>query len=296
MLVIDDGSTDASAAIADEYAHYYTNFRVIHKENGRFASTINRGLDEATGEYVGFVESDDWVDPEAYEYLLQVAEKENLEFVRGDYIVELKKGSFKRDFIQSFNLPQNIVTNLKKNPEIATAQMGYWAGIYKRSLIEEYNIRLIPDDSIPMFQDYFFVTRVLMHAERGMFIPKYFHHYNNIPDDQSIKNVKYPDIMDRILGIQTKYLRDNNIKLDPYSKFLFYFFPLAFNVNRLANTPEEAGVKKRAIKILKPLYDSSYFEKLPRNTQNDIRNILLQPTIFQRIKRQGKKVLKRLKK
>ncbi len=294
ILVIDDGSTDASPQIADEYANYYAHLRVIHKENGRFPSAINRGLDEAKGEYIGFVESDDWVDPETYECLLQVAEDQNLDFVRGDYLVERKNGTTKRDFIRSFHLPVHVVTNLKTNPEIAAAQMGYWAGIYKRSLIEKYNIRLIPDDNIPLFQDYFFVTRTLIHATRGMFVEKYFYHYNNIPDDQSIKNVKYPDIMERILGMQKKYFQDNNIKLDPYSEFLFYLFPLAFNVNRLTDTPEEVSVKKRAGEMLKPLYDSSYFDKLPQNTQNDIRNILLQPTLSQRIKKCGKKMLRKL--
>ncbi len=284
VLIIDDGSTDASAAIADEYAHRYANFRVIHKENGRFATTINRGLDEATGEYIGFVESDDWVDPETYEYLLQVAVEHDLDFVRGDYIVETQGKSKKRDYIREFNIPVGEVTNLKSEPQVATAQMGYWAGIYKRSLIEKYNIRLIPDDNIPMFQDYFFVTRVLMHAERGMFIPKYFHHYNNIPEDQSIKNVKYPHIMNHILSLQSDYLHNNNIKLHPYSKFIFYLFPLAFNVNRFLNCPESTIVITEAHLQLEPLYKPEYLRELPKRVKRDVRVILKGPTLLHKIR------------
>ena len=71
ILLIDDGSTDSSGAICDEYAGKDERIKVVHKENGGLSSARNMGLDIAQGEYVGFVDSDDIIAPEMYEKLLQ---------------------------------------------------------------------------------------------------------------------------------------------------------------------------------------------------------------------------------
>lgn len=69
IIVVDDGSTDGSAAICDEYAKEYANLKVIHKQNGGLASARNAGLDVMKGDYVGFVDSDDYIATDMYEAL-----------------------------------------------------------------------------------------------------------------------------------------------------------------------------------------------------------------------------------
>ncbi|WP_158295177.1 glycosyltransferase family 2 protein [Eggerthella lenta] len=69
VILVDDGSTDGSPAICDEYAMRDSRVRVIHKENGGLSDARNSALDAMTGEYVGFVDSDDWVAPDMFEYL-----------------------------------------------------------------------------------------------------------------------------------------------------------------------------------------------------------------------------------
>ena len=66
VILVDDGSTDESPAICDEYEKADTRVRVIHKPNGRAASARNAGLAVASGEYVAFVDADDWIDPAMY--------------------------------------------------------------------------------------------------------------------------------------------------------------------------------------------------------------------------------------
>ena len=66
VILVDDGSTDASGRICDEFAARHENARVIHKENGGVSSARNAGLDAATGESLGFVDSDDFVEPECF--------------------------------------------------------------------------------------------------------------------------------------------------------------------------------------------------------------------------------------
>lgn len=71
IIVVDDGSTDGSGAICDEYAQKYTNLTVIHKQNGGAAFARNVGLDMIKGDYVGFVDSDDYIAADMYDTLLQ---------------------------------------------------------------------------------------------------------------------------------------------------------------------------------------------------------------------------------
>ncbi len=70
VILVDDGSTDSSPAICDAYAGKDRRVQVIHKVNGRAASARNAGLRAAAGEYVAFVDADDWISPEMYEAML----------------------------------------------------------------------------------------------------------------------------------------------------------------------------------------------------------------------------------
>lgn len=70
IILVDDGSPDACPAICDEFSQKDTRIRVIHKKNGGLSDARNAGLDVATGEYIGFVDSDDWIMPDMFEYLL----------------------------------------------------------------------------------------------------------------------------------------------------------------------------------------------------------------------------------
>lgn len=77
LILVDDGSTDRSGAMCDAYAKKYENIRVHHKANGGLTSAWKAGLALATGEYTGFVDSDDWIDPDMYERMLTLAERED---------------------------------------------------------------------------------------------------------------------------------------------------------------------------------------------------------------------------
>ncbi len=70
IILVDDGSPDNCPAICDEYAQKDPRVRVVHKKNGGLSDARNAGLDVATGAYIGFVDSDDWIMPDMYEYLL----------------------------------------------------------------------------------------------------------------------------------------------------------------------------------------------------------------------------------
>ena len=86
VILIDDGSTDSSCIICDNYSKKYSYIRTIHKENGGLSSARNRGIGEAQGEWIIFLDSDDyWIDSRALEHLINVAKKTKADVVRGEY-------------------------------------------------------------------------------------------------------------------------------------------------------------------------------------------------------------------
>lgn len=81
ILLIDDGSVDDSAQMCDTYAEQNKNIRVFHKSNGGASSARNIGIKEATGKYIFFLDSDDWLEPTVFEKMITVAKKENADLV-----------------------------------------------------------------------------------------------------------------------------------------------------------------------------------------------------------------------
>ena len=83
VILVDDGAKDSSGTICDAYAEKDPRVRVIHKENGGLSSARNAGIDVATGEYLEFVDSDDWLEPDAVESMLELALTHQVELVLG---------------------------------------------------------------------------------------------------------------------------------------------------------------------------------------------------------------------
>ena len=75
VILVDDGSPDGSGKICDEYAARDSRVRVIHKKNGGLSDARNAGIDIARGDYIAFVDSDDWLEPDTYESMLAAMKK-----------------------------------------------------------------------------------------------------------------------------------------------------------------------------------------------------------------------------
>lgn len=81
LLLIDDGSPDNCGKICDEYAELDTRVHVFHKENGGVSAARNLGLDHAKGDYVCFIDSDDWIDPDMLETLIGWEQKKQTDLL-----------------------------------------------------------------------------------------------------------------------------------------------------------------------------------------------------------------------
>ncbi len=149
IILVDDGSPDGCGRICDAYAEQDPRVRVIHKENGGLSSARNAGIDVAKGTYLGFVDSDDWLDPHAYEWMMEMALEEQLMLVcagRYDYSShreEAKKGlcPVSREVISGEELVKRIF--LWDNVDSAA-----WDKLYHRSLFRQirYPLGVVSED------------------------------------------------------------------------------------------------------------------------------------------------------
>ena len=102
VILVDDGAKDSSGVICDSYAGKDSRIHVIHKENGGLSSARNAGLDVCCGEYIAFVDSDDWIEPDAYENMLRTALELDVKLVCGGrYDVSSRTGEKKEGLCPS---------------------------------------------------------------------------------------------------------------------------------------------------------------------------------------------------
>lgn len=101
IICVDDGSTDKCPQIIDEYAEKDSRIKVIHKENGGLVSARKAGVEEATGLYTGYVDSDDWIEADMYEKLYTAAMKYHADIVASGYILEGNYTTFHFDTVQA---------------------------------------------------------------------------------------------------------------------------------------------------------------------------------------------------
>lgn len=143
IILVNDGSTDNSGIIADEYAKNDNRIKVIHKENGGQGSARNIGIDLAIGEYIGFVDSDDWIDLDMYEKLYNKANKYNSDIAIGsrkifneayDLGTTINVGDNEFDKI-SENIVNYIIENVFYPQTVSACNK-----IYSRKLILNNNI------------------------------------------------------------------------------------------------------------------------------------------------------------
>lgn len=151
VILVDDGSTDTSSEICDEYALRYKNITVIHQANCGVSSARNAGLKAAESKYIGFADSDDMVFPEMYEFLSKAAEQTgaDLSFCAFEQILPDGKFEVNYPFLQNTALGRGYIE--KEIYEFLLSEQSLnscWNKLYKRELIEKADLKFIPGQKI----------------------------------------------------------------------------------------------------------------------------------------------------
>ena len=187
IILINDGSTDDSSAIIEEYAKRDKRIVVIDKPNEGYGKTMNRGLDTAKGKYVGIVESDDWIESDMYEALYGIADLHNVDVVKGRYIPFDDKTGIDEN-VSEFPISNvECIINPRKNPSIFLGDSSIWSGLYKREFLEKNEIRFLESPGAS-YQDTGFGLKVWAMADRAFLTKKPVLHYRTGHLGQSAKS------------------------------------------------------------------------------------------------------------
>lgn len=256
ILIVDDGSKDRTAEIADEYEKKYpTICRAIHQENGGHGEAVNTGIRNATGLYFKVVDSDDWVDPDAYMKILDklreiVAGNETLDMFLANYVYE-KEGAKRKKVMRQTGFPQDTVFTWN---DIKHFYKGHYilmhSVIYRTKLLRDCGLEL-PKHTF--YVDNIYVYKPLPHVRTMYYMDVDFYRYFIGRDDQSVNEKVMIGRIDQQIKVNKIMIEDidiwkvPNLKCRKYMLNYLEIITVVSTVMLLRSGTQENLEKKREL-------------------------------------------------
>lgn len=219
IVLIDDCGNDSSINIAKEFAAKDNRIRIItNPENKGQGYSRNIGIKESTGDYIAFVDADDWLEKDAYEKLYKEAENSQCEITNCDFVFVHKGYTIKSDLSKIFDNKKTIYNAKNKPVDYLGKQMvSVWNGLYKRDFLKNNNLYF---DETTKLEDKLFCWQTRLKAKNILFIPNVLYNYNKINELQDTQNydVVYNAYFKNIM--QIKQLIKDDISL--HAAFVYY--------------------------------------------------------------------------
>ncbi len=246
ILLIDDGSPDGSPVLCDELANTDNRITVIHKENGGAASVRNLGIEKAKGEYIMFLDSDDWIDEDAIETLIKNADKNKTDVIRFNYVREfkdkklIKKNTFLKEKVyvgeECHTIRRQVLGLIDKelaNPENMNFLASCGFNMYRTELLRKSGVKFIDIKEYGAFVDGLFNFCVFKDVKHFQFIDEPFYHYRKTNEVAATKNYRK-----NYIPRQQKLF--NTIKTEILETDSWEFFSSAFNSRIVYSSMEMA--------------------------------------------------------
>lgn len=187
IICINDGSTDSSRAIIQDYLDRDSRFKVIDKANSGYGASMNMGLDKCTGEYIGIVESDDFIDSDAFEKMYLAAKKYDAQVVKSDFYLYW---SYPNEVNRRFGWVDEIIEghiNPQVERDVFYRKPSIWSAIYKRSFITDNDINFLETPGAS-YQDAGFNFKVWASSDNAVLINDAYLHYRQDNEASSVNS------------------------------------------------------------------------------------------------------------
>lgn len=209
IICVDDGSTDESFAIIKEYMEADHRFKVIQKENGGLVSARKAGVRLAMGQYTGYVDSDDWIDPDMYHVLYDIAKKNQADLVssgyyfEGNYITEhydgVQEGLYKEEDMEY--LRENAIYNLEI--EDVGLRGSLCCKLFRTDLLKKVQEGI--SDRLSFSEDKMCVLSYILQCSRAYVLKRAFYHY--IIHPASMVHRAAPDYLSKVNAVYQHLVR-----------------------------------------------------------------------------------------
>ncbi len=229
VIAVNDGSQDDSLELLQEYAGRDERIKVISKKNEGVSAARNAAMKYAAGEFILFVDADDWISPITCEEAIAFALEQQADVVMWSYIREMKTESRKKKIFDGqvvFN-QEDIRSKLYRrmigllgeelsHPENADALCTVWGKLYRKDVIIKNGITFYDIRKIGTYEDGLFNLDVFFHAKKAVFINRYFYHYRrNIEDSVTTKyNANLKEQWKHLFSVLQKHITENQLGED----------------------------------------------------------------------------------
>ncbi|MBW7869137.1 MAG: glycosyltransferase [Brumimicrobium sp.] len=193
LLLINDGSKDNSGIVCDEYATKDQRIRVFHKTNGGVSTARNLGLEQALGEYVMFVDADDWIECDCLNVLYNTIQAENLDLLQFSFRTVSENGVI----MQAYSAETSVL-NLNGYIEKDVFLVCVGGTIIKKSIIEINRLRFQED--LKLGEDQLFILSAMHFSKFIKRIPDVFYNYYQ-NENSATANAKFDDIINSIIAL-----------------------------------------------------------------------------------------------
>ncbi|MBR5118186.1 MAG: glycosyltransferase [Muribaculaceae bacterium] len=259
VIVVDDGSTDDSGSIADDFAKLDSRFRVIHQKNLGLSAARNVGLDEARGEHITFVDGDDWIHPQLYEWLLSTLIKTGADIAMCDFVKTDNSNMPISDYNEiplpnvndGYAATKSLIENKKPSYSVV------WNKLYNRDLIGGH--RFLNTTS----EDSMFNMAIYMKASVVSHLPLPLVYYRQREDSITHNNnaAYYIDKVDSAFQSYDSVLRNHCNELEKL--FLWRWFRYALNRLEMAQGTEFESYAQQKVSSIMGEYWSDAKRLLP---------------------------------
>lgn len=208
IILVDDGSPDKSSVMCDEYAEKDSRIKVIHKTNGGVSSARNEGLKVATGEFVTFLDSDDYIEVRAYEIAYNTAKDNCCEYVMWGFFCDFVDEN--ENLINQKNLvPRGTHYEAFQREELLNLSGYLWNKLYSKKMLVE--LKLCFKEDLTLYEDLLFNAQYIPKTKNSIFISEAFTHY--IQRDTISLGTKYRE----------NYFELANLALESHIKMLEFW-------------------------------------------------------------------------
>ena len=206
LFLVDDGSSDGTAAVLDAYADCDPRIRVIHKENSGVSDTRNRALELASGRYIEFVDADDWLVPEATGAMVRAAEDSGAGMVISDFYRVVGNRISHKGSIDD----EGLITRLQFAEYMERSPADYYYGVlwnklFRREIIETHQIRM--DENLRWCEDFIFNMEYILHIESVYVLRVPMYYYVKTEGSLISKSMNVADLVRTKLSVIEYYTK-----------------------------------------------------------------------------------------
>jgi glycosyltransferase involved in cell wall biosynthesis len=222
VILVDDGSTDKSSTICDTYADNNKSVITIHKKNGGVSSSRNAGLEKASGEYIFFIDNDDWLDSSKIKGLIDIIDKINPDIIINKSFIYTENGELiKNDFIQKEKINGKTAEEVINYFRTEKIKIGApWQYLFKKEIATKNNVSFNPDQN--GVDDSYFSAALFVNCRSFYLNDEIIYYWRQRINSQGRTHGKHEYILKMISSIKSMENYLGKVK-EEYKKAFIYF-------------------------------------------------------------------------